>query len=97
MTSSLPASVSSPKDLALLILDIKKYAKWFLQYYNASKSNVKYSSPQPEISKIASEIIIYWDNVKRKKVYEWGLKEFGFKMSIVDKRPALILKINKTI
>ena len=64
MTSSLPASVSSPKDLALLILDIKKYAKWFLQYYNASKSNVKYSSPQPEISKIASEIIIYWDKQK---------------------------------
>lgn len=64
MTSSLPASVSSPKDLALLILDIKKYAKWFLQYYNANKSNVKYSSPQPEISKIASEIIIYWDKQK---------------------------------
>lgn len=47
--------------------------------------------------RIDNQIIIYWDNIKRKKVYEWGLKEFGFKMSIVDKRPALILKINKTI
>lgn len=64
MNSTLPASISSPKDLSLLILDIKKYAKWYLQYYNASKTKVKYSAPQPEISKTASELIIFWDKQK---------------------------------
>lgn len=60
-TAALPSTISSPQDLSLLILDVKKYAKWYLQYYTAQKAKTKYAELQPEISKIASELIISWD------------------------------------
>ena len=47
--------------------------------------------------RVDNQIVIYWDNGKRFRVYEWGLKELGFQRSSVDKRPALVLNINKTI
>lgn len=62
--SQLPSTISTPQDLALLILDVKKYAKWYLQHYNAQQANVIYSEKQPDISIIAKELIISWDKQK---------------------------------
>ena len=39
-------------------------------------------------------IIVQWDNAQRKRVYERGLKNLGFKLTNFDKRFSLILKIN---
>ena len=41
-------------------------------------------------------IIVQWDNSKRKRVYERYLKDLGFKYTIYDKLPSLVLKINKS-
>ena len=43
---------------------------------------------------IDNAIIINWDDGKRRRVYERGLKDLGFKMSNFDSRPALIKIIN---
>lgn len=44
---------------------------------------------------VDSQIVIYWDNGKRKRVYEYGLKALGFRMSFVENRPCLLLEIKK--
>jgi hypothetical protein len=61
MTLKLPDSVSSVHDLTALILEVREYSKWYLQYSNATKANTKYTIAQPEISPTAAEIIREWN------------------------------------
>ena len=42
-------------------------------------------------------IIVQWDNNKRRKVYERGLKELGFKLTNFDGRLSLMLKIPENV
>lgn len=74
--SQLPSTISTPQDLALLILDVKKYAKWYLQCHNAQQAKVIYSEKQPEISKIAKELITSWD--KQKPLTPESLEKYLF-------------------
>lgn len=61
MTLKLPDSVSSVHDLTALILEVREYTKWYLQYANASKVKTTYAVAQPEISPTAAEIIREWN------------------------------------
>lgn len=38
-------------------------------------------------------IIVQWDDSKRKRAYVRFLSEVGFKLTVIDRRPSLILKI----
>lgn len=42
---------------------------------------------------VENVIIVQWDDNKRRKAYERGLKELGFKLTNFDKRMSLLLKI----
>lgn len=42
---------------------------------------------------VENAIIVQWDDNKRRKAYERGLKELGFKLVNFDKRMSLMLKI----
>jgi hypothetical protein len=42
-----------------------------------------------------TQIVIYSDNERRRKIYEYGLKSLGFNTSTINKRLALLLIINK--
>lgn len=46
---------------------------------------------------IDNVIIVQWDDNKRRKVYERGLKELGFKLTNFDGRLSLMLKIPKNV
>lgn len=61
MALKLPSSVSSTHDLTALILEVREYTKWYLQYSNAVKVKTKYTQDQPEISPTASELIRSWN------------------------------------
>lgn len=63
--SSLPATVTSPHDLAVLILEVKAYASWYMQYTTASKVSTAYTKEQPELSAIARDLIHQWNNEKK--------------------------------
>lgn len=60
----LPPSVSSPHDIAALVLEIRLYAKWYAQYSNANKVHAAYSQPQPQLSPVAGDIIRAWHKEK---------------------------------
>ena len=60
-TNTLPSSISSPQDLTNLILEIEKYNKWYLERFNAISAKSTYKAPQPDISRIALDLIISWD------------------------------------
>jgi hypothetical protein len=60
MNCKLPTSVSSPSDVASLILEVRDYATWYRQYAVASKVKVDYRTTQPELTPTASAVIRDW-------------------------------------
>lgn len=58
--SSLPSTISSPSDLTALILDVRRYAKWFLEATVAGRVRALHQDPQPEISPAAADMIRAW-------------------------------------
>ena len=57
---TLPASIYSTQDLAMLIIDVRSYSGWFSNFLVAQKANIKPNSFQPEISETSAEIIRQW-------------------------------------
>ena len=46
---------------------------------------------------VENAIIVQWDDNKRRKAYERGLKEFGFKLVNFDRRMSLMLRIPQNV
>ena len=63
------------------------WAKKCIQHFIDSQIN----------KEVDNVIIVQWDDNKRKKVYERGLKSLGFKPTNFDKRMSLLLKIPKNV
>lgn len=57
MNASLPPTICSMSDLTSLLLEVRTYAKWYGQVINASKVNVKFTEPQPELSETTAAMI----------------------------------------
>src|SRR5690606_12920395 len=51
------SSISSPRDVTALIIEVQRYGKWHSQFTNASRLKTTYNEPQPEISPAAIELI----------------------------------------
>ena len=41
-----------------------------------------------------NQVVIYWDDNRRQRVYEYALSKLGFNVEFIDRRKALVLKIN---
>ena len=57
---NLPPTISSPSDLTALILDVRRYAKWFLETTVAGKVRTAYQATQPDLSPAAADLIRSW-------------------------------------
>ena len=60
MSLKLPPTISSPSDLAALILDIHTYATWYGQFSNAQKIGVSFRESQPELSETTALLLRDW-------------------------------------
>lgn len=58
----LPDSVSSPQDLAALILELREYARWSDHVAAKKKLHLKHSSEPPAITITAKELLKNWLN-----------------------------------
>lgn len=54
---SLPDDVVTPQDLASVILDIKRYNKWYQSEIIKQRTSVASSEPAPEVSDVASALL----------------------------------------
>ena len=57
MKLKIPDSVSSPQDLAALLLEMREYARWFAHESIKKRVNAKHASDAPVISPAATELV----------------------------------------
>ena len=65
MKYRLPDVISSPQDLAALILDVQAYARWFSHESIKKRAGTKVSSDPPVISLAAQEVIRNWEEKEK--------------------------------
>lgn len=57
---SLPSDIVTPQDLASVMLDIKRYNKWYQSEVIKQRTNVPSSEPMPEVSTAASSLLSHY-------------------------------------
>lgn len=57
MKVRLPETISSPQDLAALILEMRSYASWFRHEDIKKRVSPKHASPPPALSRAATDLI----------------------------------------
>ncbi len=62
MKLNLPDTVSSPQDLAVIIVDVQAYARWFMHESIKKQAGTAHASEQPTIAPEAMAVINDWES-----------------------------------